>query len=513
MESTWLGTIAWLHLLNAILVGIVAFWVGSIIYNLYFHPLASIPGPVLWRASRLSFIRSLVSGRLVADIRQFHQTYGDIVRTAPNEISFSHVEAWHDICTPTKGHKQLLRNNVWFKAPPGQPENLVTTVSAVDSARMRQVVAPAFTDRAVMRQEAIIQGYAHLLVNRFKEKVCNASDSTSGVVINVVDWLNWFTFDSIGELALGESFGCLQDTKHHPWIELLSNSLGVMALAAATRYHRGLESILWRLIPAKLRKMQSNHYATALNKIQRRMSSQVMRPDFMSHFLENNPGFEKMSQQEVESTLTMLLIVGSETTATALCGALHYLVQYPDALQKLEHEIRGNFANELDISFRSLHQLPYLSAVISETLRLCNPVAGGIMRIVPEQGATVCGYSLPSGTHVTLSPVAMSLSATNFNRADEFLPERFLPEAERPAEFGNDVRDTQKPFGLGTRSCLGKPLAMAEMRLVLAQLVWNFDLSQAPCTRINWNELKTFVVVQKEPVYVVLKKRRVERRV
>ncbi|KAI0814215.1 cytochrome P450 [Xylaria sp. FL0064] len=489
-----------------LLIGII-YWMGSIIYDLFLHPLAHIPGPMLWRASRLSFIYSLVSGRLVSDVRRFHETYGDIVRTAPNEVSFARVDAWHDVCSTSKSHKALLRNAVWFKAPPDQPENLVTTINTVDSARMRQVAGSAFTDRALMRQEHIIRAYSHLLIDRLSRRVDVESNPATGTVINVVDWFNWFTFDSIGELALGESFGCLHNTKHHPWVELLSNSLRIMALAAATRYYRGLESLLLRLLPAKLRKMQADHYATALEKIQRRMPSQSERPDFASIFLENNPRFEKMSKQEVESTLSMLLIAGSETTATALCGALCYLTQSPEVLRKLEQEIRQRFETDADITFRALHRLPYLNAVIAETLRLCNPVAGGILRYVPEGGATVCGLSLPKDTHVTLNPIAMSLSPANFHRANEFLPERFLPEKERPAVFDNDVRESQKPFGLGTRSCLGKSLAMAEMRLVLAQLVWNFELSQAEGPGVRWNELKTFVVVQKVPIYVVLKKR------
>ncbi|KAI1752754.1 cytochrome P450 [Xylaria castorea] len=486
---------------------------GAIVYDLFFHPLAPIPGPLLWRISRLSFIRSLISGRLVADVRRFHETYGDVVRTAPNEISFAREDAWHDVCNTRKDHKTLLRNDVWFKAPPGQPENLVTTVDASDSARMRQVVGSAFTDRALMRQESTIQAYSRLLVNRLMEKVETASGPAAGAIVNVVDWINWFAFDSIGELALGESFGCLQDTKHHPWVQLLSTSLRVMALAAATRYYMGLESALMSLVPAKLRKMQSNHYATALEKIQRRMSSQVTRPDFMSYILENNPGFDKMSQQEVESTLSLLLIVGSETTATALCGALRYLTQCPDELKKLEQEIRQRFDEETDIFLRDLQELPFLNAVIFETLRLCNPVAGGIMRVVPRGGTTVCGYSLPEGTHVTLNPVAMSLSETNFHRAKEFLPDRFLCRGERPPLFDNDVRGTQKPFGLGTRSCLGKSLAMAETRLVLARLVWNFEISRAAGRYTEWTELKTFVMVQKEPVHIIIRKRNREGRV
>lgn len=103
----------------------------------------------------------------------------------------------------------------------------------------------------------------------------------------------------------------------------------------------------------------------------------------------------------------------------------------------------------------------------------------------------------------------MSLSEANFHRANEFLPERFLSEGIRPAEFENDRRNNQKPFGLGARSCMGKSFALAEMRIVLARLVWKFDLSVAPGKQIDWNELKTFVVVQKEPINIAIKPRSV----
>jgi cytochrome P450 len=170
-----------------------------------------------------------------------------------------------------------------------------------------------------------------------------------------------------------------------------------MALAAATRYYAGLESLLLQLVPASIRKMQSDHYATALDKIHRRIASATKREDFMSAMLENNPNFERMSLPEIESTMSLLLIAGSETTGTTLCGIMNCLVQNPDELRKLEQEVRGGCKREEDITLRTLQNLPFLNAVISEGLRLCNPVAGGILRIVPKGGATVCGYFLPEG--------------------------------------------------------------------------------------------------------------------
>ena len=170
-----------------------------------------------------------------------------------------------------------------------------------------------------------------------------------------------------------------------------------MALVAATRYYAGLESFLMRLVPATIRKMQRDHYAIALDKIHRRMDLATEREDFMTPMLKKNPNFEKMSIPEIESTTAMLLLAGSETTGTTLCGTMNYLVQNPFELRKLEREIRNSFQGDSDITFRALQNLPFLNAVIWEGLRLCNPVAGGILRIVPKGGDTVCGYFLPGG--------------------------------------------------------------------------------------------------------------------
>ncbi|KAL9118644.1 MAG: hypothetical protein Q9187_004808 [Circinaria calcarea] len=496
-------------LTNTIVSVFLLYWAGNVVYNLYFHSLAQIPGPLWWRASRLGFVRSLLSGNLVVDVKKFHEHYGDVVRTAPDEVSFAREDAWYDIFSGRAGHKPFPRDPTFFKSPPGQPDNLITTIDANENARMRQLVMPAFTERALMKQEPIIQSYTTLLVDRLMERATAPENTKVGATINIVEWFNWYTFDVTGELTLGESFRCLSNTRNHPWVSMIFNALKVMALAAATRYYVGLEPLLIRLIPASIRKIQRDHYATALDKIHRRMNLAPERDDFMTPMLKNNPNFEKMSIPEIESTTALLLLAGSETTSTVLCGTTNYLIQNPLELQKLEKEIRSSFQKELDITFRALQNLPFLNAVICEGLRLCNPVAGGILRVVPKGGDTVCGYFLPGGTHVTVNSTALSRSDANFHRSNDFLPDRFLPHGLRPVEFKNDHRNNQKPFGLGARSCLGKSVALAELRVVLARLVWNFDLSIALGRQINWMDLKTYIVVQKEQIEIMIKARSV----
>ncbi|KAI1387309.1 cytochrome P450 [Hypoxylon trugodes] len=431
----------------------------------------------------LSFGFGVAHFQLKSD--HFHRRYGVVVRTAPDEVSIAHEDAWQTI---VGGQNPFPRNATFFKTPPGQPDNLVMTADPVANARMRQVVMPAFTERAVMKQEPVLKSYVDLLIEK------------------LIDWFHWFAFDLSGQLCFGESFECLENARSHPWIRMIFSFIKMTVLAAITRYYAGLETLLMHFIPSSLRKKQTDHYAMGLERIHRRMASSH-RDDFMAPMLENNPDFERMSVSEIESTMPIIVLAASETTATTLCGIVSALTRSTKQLHRLEHEIRGTFDKEEQITLRAVQNLPFLNAVISEGLRMYHPVAGGLLRSAPKGGATVCGCFLPEDTHVVVNSTAMSLSEDNFHRASEFLPERFLPADMQPAEFENDCRGSQKPFGFGARNCLGKSFALAEMRLVLARLVWKFDMSIAPGGHVEWGRLKTYVVVQKEPINVIIRER------
>jgi cytochrome P450 len=85
----------------------------------------------------------------VTDVHKLHKIYGDVVRIAPDEVSFAKEEAWTDaLC----GRNPLPRNSTFFRTPPGQADNLVMTADTEVNKRMRQVLSPAFTERAVVRQ-------------------------------------------------------------------------------------------------------------------------------------------------------------------------------------------------------------------------------------------------------------------------------------------------------------------------------------------------------------------------
>ena len=196
---------------------------ASAIYSLYFHPLSKIKGPTFWCVSRLGFISSLVRGNLVTDVRKLHEKYGDVVRLAPDEVSFAKQQAWHDVFAARDGHKHFPKNPIFFKAPPGQPENMVTTISLADNARMRKVLAPGFTESSLASQEHIIQSYLNHFINKLKQAV--EARPENGAVLNMVEWYNFYTFDVISDLCFGESFQCLETESFHPWVALIFDFL------------------------------------------------------------------------------------------------------------------------------------------------------------------------------------------------------------------------------------------------------------------------------------------------
>lgn len=98
---------------QANLTEIIQYPACQAVINLYFHPLSKLPGPKLWAASRLPFVYSLLTGQLTRREREFHEEYGDIIRLAPDEISFANEQAWNHIYTFRRGHKRALRDKAY----------------------------------------------------------------------------------------------------------------------------------------------------------------------------------------------------------------------------------------------------------------------------------------------------------------------------------------------------------------------------------------------------------------
>lgn len=477
-------------------LAMLAYVVFSATQRIWLHPLSHFPGPIKWAVSRIPYARSLQKGDLTQRTKEIHDLYGDVVRIAPNELSFIGAQAWQDIYGHHQGRPNFPKNPLWMAPGPNGIHSILSANDA-DHSRYRRLLSHAFSDKALRQQEFLILGYIELLISRLKEQT--AVSSTSTAVVDIVRWFNFTTFDIVGDLSLGESFHCLEESRYHDWVSILFTQFKLAALIVSLRFFPGVEKLLRRLLPRSLSKKREEHSQIANERIHRRLkNSDPQRNDFMTYVLRYND--EKgMSVPEIEATFRILVVAGSETTATALAGITNCLLQNRDILNRLVEEIRGGFSHETEITAESVSKLPYLNAVIEEGLRLCPPVALGMPRVVPPGGSEVCGHWLPGGTFVSASQYGSNRCSSNFPSPNAFLPSRWLD--------GSPISLAFNPFSLGPRNCLGRNLAYLEMRLILASLLWHFDIEQVG-DGWRWEELKNWILWEKRPLNVKIEVRR-----
>ncbi|KAK4222261.1 hypothetical protein QBC38DRAFT_88306 [Podospora fimiseda] len=497
------------ELITTFLLIVITYQFLRAIYNVYFHPLSHIPGPRSWAASRLPFVHALLKGTIVHDFQKLHRQYGPVLRIAPDEVTFADPDAYNDILQTKSGSPPFLKDHIWWTRQPGQPESLLSALDPEYHARMRKALTPGFTPRALKAQEQFIHRYADLLVERLQEKAADGR-----VELDIWPWINFTTFDIFGDLGFGESFNCLQDSQYHPWIALLFKSVEAATWVASARFYPWLQWALMKCIPPSLKKMQRDHFEHIEGKVRRRLNYEMERPDIMSSMIKKEDGENgglALPLGEINVTFMILVTTGSETTATALGGMVNYLTQNPEVLQKAKDEVRRELPESGKMSLNSLQNLPYLNAVINEGLRLCTPIPWVLPRRVPKESGTVCGVKLPGGTPVSIQAYTINRDPKFWHEPDFFRPERWLPEAitDPASPFYNDARHALQPFTVGPRNCLGQHLAWAEMRLVLAKLLWNFEFTPPSNydKRLQWEDLRTFLLVEKRPIYVGLRRR------
>jgi len=270
------------------------------------------------------------------------------------------------------------------------------------------------------------------------------------------------------------SFGCLDSGAYHPWVKAIFEMSRIGTIFQSVVHYPILLKLLLALAPKSALEEREMHIEMSKAKLRRRMESDKDRPDLIEGLLKKADDWG-LTLDKLQANSAILIIGGSETTATLLSGVTFLLLTHESALRKLTDEIRSAFKSEDEINFASVSVLPYLLACLDEALRMYPPVPTGLPRVVPKGGATIAGEFVPEGVsvapHITVyfwrseltksrvlqNVVAVHQWATyhndeHFKDPFTFHPERWLGD---PA-FATDNKEAFQPFHLGARNCLGK---------------------------------------------------------
>jgi cytochrome P450 len=174
---------------------------------------------------------------------------------------------------------------------------------------------------------------------------------------------------------------------------------------------------------------------------------------------------QQMTDVELRDELITLLIGGHETTATALSWAFYCVHHLPEVFNRLMKELEGLGANP-DPS--RISQLPYLTAVCQETLRIYPVVIHAFPRVV-KSPLHLMGYQFDPGTELVACTYLTHRREELYPKPDLFKPERFLERQFSPYEYF--------PFGGGNRRCIGMSMAQFEMKLILATTLSRWQLA------------------------------------
>lgn len=269
---------------------VALYHVFNIIYNLQFHPLSSFPGPLARRASRIPYTLSILNGRLHTDTADLHRKYGPVVRVAPNELAFADPSSWKDVMGG--GSKELAKWGEAYLIPEFMPPHLQNTVDKDHHKMLRRAVAPGFSDQSLRAQEGLIAKYINNLIERLRES-CVAQSPSKGslstyaeksgsAVVDLERWYRFTVFDIIGDLALGESFGCLNGADFHPWIRGMTDAGKVMwLLTAASMYPVAKKVSNWLFATVATRGFEM-HNSMVRPMMERRMAQGTGRPDMIN---------------------------------------------------------------------------------------------------------------------------------------------------------------------------------------------------------------------------------------
>ncbi|KAL8048387.1 hypothetical protein ABFX02_07G061300 [Erythranthe guttata] len=233
--------------------------------------------------------------------------------------------------------------------------------------------------------------------------------------------------------------------------------------------------------------------------------------DLLIRLREDDSAAVKIDWNNIKAILMNIVVAGTETSASAIVWALTALTKKPCAMKKAQQEIRSLMADSKKsfVDEDDIEKLPYLKAVIKETLRLYPPLPLLVPKETMEK-CTINGYEIEPKTFAFVNVWAIGRDPEYWENPNEFLPERFLNNnySDKSIDFkGQDFGFI--PFGSGRRRCPGLSLGVAAVEMALANLLYSFDWELPPGVKeedIDTDASEGFTMRKRNPLCLIAKR-------
>ncbi|KAH7111734.1 cytochrome P450 [Dactylonectria estremocensis] len=462
----------------------------SSLYQITSSPLREVPGPFLARFSNIWYFFHVNRGEFEKDNLALHRRYGPIVRYGPNRYSFSHVDAAQAIYSIGAGSRFV--KSPWYRAfespIPNEPD-LFSDANIQRHAQRRRKYQSVYSLSSMVSYEAFVNECADIFDQRLREMASDKATGKKGWLVDMGHWFQCYAFDVIGMITYSKRLGFLDDGADIgdviaglEWVMKMNSLAGIypwMHTIASTIVN-WLPSTSITGLPFIVHFTQqciTAHQAQPKAMIPEDGESEETM-DFLTKLLARHRRDPTMYNKWYAMIgCAQNMAAGSDTTGISLSATLYYLLKYPRTMEKLRQEVDERVSPSQNISFKDSQSMPYLQAVIKEALRL-HPATGlPLERVVPDGGATICNQFFPAGTIVGINTWVEHQNEQIYGPdAAEFRPERWLVDDKGKIAFMNRH---WMPFGLGSRTCIGRHVSYLEMLKLIPRIVRDFDFELA----------------------------------
>ncbi|OTB09476.1 hypothetical protein M426DRAFT_18118 [Hypoxylon sp. CI-4A] len=489
-----------------------------IIYRLYLHPLAKVPGPKLAAITSLWTVYHIRKGHMSVLYTQLHRKYGPAVRVSPNEVSFDSKEAYQAIYTGS----QYIEKGDFYWAQSNNPGSIDWRF------RRHQGDAFAFNGELNMQRykghrKNIRPVYSASSLKKYSDRLDKVLDrfiaklkAQEGEVLDLTETIHLAVVECLGAITLNWSPGFIQGGSDHGfldksikfWREVsafgsLQHWLIVVQRWPSLRpWVARLFRVNIRDLPAdyepfdlRTKEIIKNRTAAFLSQ-EKAIDAKADDPDMLTELLQVTTKKSDWKPHYASAMASFNFIAGHETTTSIATSALVHINTNAGIRSRVQAELREPPTTNTTTTSSSdinIENYKYTQACIRETLRLRPVTSLPLWRKVPPHNTSLKlhNHEFPPGTTVGVNVPAMHTNPANFGAADagEFRPERWL-ESE---EAWRVLDRTSLAWGGGAHTCPGRNLAELMLWKLVPALVREFDVEIVELPDVQ--EMRSFTYI------------------